>query len=426
VLRGHEPGAVHRGQRFEHAWIPHPGAACRDNQIVPRHRPAQHDTAPRRNRGRRPGSIPDLMGRHPSVDTGFSNPEAQTSPEIAALVEQGEREGSLSASEIDAAAGSLELTGGQLAQLYDELEQDGIEITPDGGETVATPPATGYHIAELNGQTTDALSLFFNEMRRYPLLRPEEEIELAQRIERGDLDAKQRLINSNLRLVVSIACKYQGVGELCLLDLIQEGILGLIRAAEKFDWRKGFRFSTYATLWIRQAIQRGLADRGRTIRLPVNVAQRERRLATAERRLQAQLGREPTVEEVAEAAELTPEQVGDLRDAARVVTSLDRPVGEDAETPFGDLVPGDEPQPQEEVQVTLAEQAVRQTVAELPEPEREVIKLRYGLDGQRDPLPLAGVGRQLGVSPERVRALEQRALEQLALRREMQSLREAA
>ncbi|MFL5821235.1 MAG: RNA polymerase sigma factor RpoD/SigA [Solirubrobacteraceae bacterium] len=360
------------------------------------------------------------------MDTGFSNPEAQTSPEIAALVEQGEREGSLSASEIDAAAGSLELTGGQLAQLYDELEQHGIEITPDGGETVATPPATGYHIAELNGQTTDALSLFFNEMRRYPLLRPEEEIELAQRIERGDLDAKQRLINSNLRLVVSIARKYQGVGELCLLDLIQEGILGLIRAAEKFDWRKGFRFSTYATLWIRQAIQRGLADRGRTIRLPVNVAQRERRLATAERRLQAQLGREPTVEEVAEAAELTPEQVGDLRDAARVVTSLDRPVGEDAETPFGDLVPGDEPQPQEEVQVTLAEQAVRQTVAELPEPEREVIKLRYGLDGQRDPLPLAGVGRQLGVSPERVRALEQRALEQLALRREMQSLREAA
>jgi len=360
------------------------------------------------------------------VDDPTISAEAQASPQIAALVEQGEREGTLSASEIDAAAGSLELSADQLNQLYDELEQHGIEITPDGGDTTATAPATGYRIHDLAEQTTDALSLFFNEMRRYPLLRPDEEIELAKRIERGELDAKQRLINSNLRLVVSIARKYQGIGELCLLDLIQEGILGLIRAAEKFDWRKGFRFSTYATLWIRQAIQRGLADRGRTIRLPVNVAQRERKLATAERRLQAELGRDPTVEELAEAAEVTPEQVRDLRDAARVVTSLDRPVGEDAETSFGDLLAGDRAQPQEEVQVTLAEQQVRNVVAELPEPEREVIKLRYGLDGHREPLPLAGVGRELGVSPERVRALEERALEHLALRREMQSLREAA
>jgi len=360
------------------------------------------------------------------VDDPTISAEAQASPQIAALVEQGEREGTLSASEIDAAAGSLELSADQLNQLYDELEQHGIEITPDGGDTTATAPATGYRIHDLAEQTTDALSLFFNEMRRYPLLRPDEEIELAKRIERGELEAKQRLINSNLRLVVSIARKYQGIGELCLLDLIQEGILGLIRAAEKFDWRKGFRFSTYATLWIRQAIQRGLADRGRTIRLPVNVAQRERKLATAERRLQAELGRDPTVEELAEAAEVTPEQVRDLRDAARVVTSLDRPVGEDAETSFGDLLAGDRAQPQEEVQVTLAEQQVRNVVAELPEPEREVIKLRYGLDGHREPLPLAGVGRELGVSPERVRALEERALEHLALRREMQSLREAA
>jgi RNA polymerase primary sigma factor len=263
-------------------------------------------------------------------------------------------------------------------------------------------------------------------MRRYPLLRPDEEIELAQRIERGDLEAKERLVNSNLRLVVSVARKYQGLGDLCLLDLIQEGILGLIRAAEKFDWRKGFRFSTYATLWIRQAIQRGLADRGRTIRLPVNVAQRERKVATAERRLQGELGREPTLEEVARAAALSPEEVDDIREASRVVTSLDRPVGEDGETALGDLLGDERAEPQEEVEVALLEQQVREIVGQLPEMEREVIRLRYGLNGHRDPLPLTGVGRALGVSPERVKAIEERALEQLALRREMRSLSEAA
>jgi RNA polymerase primary sigma factor len=346
----------------------------------------------------------------------------------ATLVERAEAEGSLSAPEVDAAAREHDLSPEQLAELYDELERRGIELTPDGEGQVAVPapPQTGYGIAELSTQTTDALALFFNEMRRYPLLEPNEELELAKRIERGDLEAKERLINSNLRLVVSIARNYQGIGDLCLIDLIQEGILGLVRAAEKFDWRKGFRFSTYATLWIRQAIQRGLADRGRTIRLPVNVAQRERRMATAERRLQAELGREPTVEEVAAAAELSPVEVQQLRDASRVVTSLDRPVGEEGETAFGDLLSGDSPEPHEEVEVTLAEETVRQVVSELPEPERQVIKLRYGLNGQRDPLPLAGVGRELGVSPERVKTLEQRALEQLALRREMRSLREAA
>ena len=348
--------------------------------------------------------------------------------EVAAtLLARGEAEGSLSAAEIDAAVREHDLAPEQLAELYDELEQRGVELTADGdGATGPVTPATGYGIAELSAQTTDALALFFNEMRRYPLLEPQEELDLARRIERGDLEAKERLVNSNLRLVVSIARKYQGVGDLCLIDLIQEGILGLIRAAEKFDWRRGFRFSTYATLWIRQAIQRGLADRGRTIRLPVNVAQRERRMATAERRLQAELGREPTVEEVAAAAELSPTEVEELRDASRVVTSLDRPVGEEGETTFGELLPSDATDTHEEVEVTLAEQSVRQVVAELPEPERQVIKLRYGLDGQRDPLPLAGVGRQLGVSPERVKALEERALEQLALRREMRSLREAA
>ncbi len=283
-----------------------------------------------------------------------------------------------------------------------------------------------YTIPELSHHTSDALQLFLDEVGRHKLLTPDEEIELAKRIERGDLAAKDRMVNANLRLVVSIARKYQGLGEMCLLDLIQEGVLGLIRAVEKFDWRKGFRFSTYATLWIRQAIQRGLADRGRTIRLPVNVAQRERRIAKAERELAVKLGREPTLEETARAAELTPRDVADLREAARTVTSLDLPIGEEGDARLGDLLPAEQAAPEEEVHLTLAEQAVRATVAELPPPEREVIKLRFGLDGDREPLGVTHVGRKLGLSTRRVREIEERALEELALRRELHALAEAA
>jgi RNA polymerase primary sigma factor len=348
----------------------------------------------------------------------------ETRPEVAALLERGADQGHLSTADIDGVARSLELGGEQLAELWDVVEERGIEIEPEEEARAAAP--VRYTLDNLATQTTDALQIFLNEAGRYRLLTPREEIALAKRIEKGDLRAKERMINANLRLVVSIARKYQGVGELCLLDLIQEGIIGLIRAVEKFDWRKGFRFSTYATLWIRQALQRGLADRGRTIRLPANVAQRERRIARVERELQTQLGREPTIEEVAVAAELQPADVQELRDAARTVTSLDRPVGDDGAASLGELIADESSGPGEEVFLKMREQLVHETIAQLPETMGRVLRMRYGLDGSPEPRTLASIGRELGVSAERVRQIEERALQHLALRRELQSLAEAA
>ena len=196
--------------------------------------------------------------------------------ELTALIELGERDGCIELSELARVSETLELEDEDVERLYEDLQQRGIELSDDCGRE--TPDST-YVNGNLAESTTDALQLFLNEAGRHRLLTPAEEIELAKRIERGDLEAKERMITANLRLVVSIARKYQGVGEMTVLDLIQEGMFGLIRAAEKFDWRKGFRFSTYATLWIRQAIGRALDERGRTIRLPINVAQRERRIA---------------------------------------------------------------------------------------------------------------------------------------------------
>jgi RNA polymerase primary sigma factor len=332
--------------------------------------------------------------------------------------------GCVDASEIDEIARRFDLLPEEVADVEDRAEARGLEVRDDCGRPTAEPAR--YTNGELAANTTDALQLFLNEAARYPLLTPDEEIELAKRIERGDMAAKDRMINSNLRLVVSIARKYQGVGDLSLLDLIQEGVLGLIRAVEKFDWRRGFRFSTYATLWIRQAIQRGLADRGRMIRLPVNVAQRERKIATVERQLATQLGRAPTTEEIAEAAELPLEQVAALQDVARTVTSLDMPVGDQEDTALGALLPSDQATPEEEVQIDLAKDVVRRTVNELPERERDVIKLRFGLNGDREPLPLTQVGERVGVSAETVREIEKRALANLAMRRELDALRDAA
>src|SRR4051812_34169634 len=273
-------------------------------------------------------------------------------------------------------AENLGLEDEELNELHAAIEARGLEVSDDCARPLpeGKPAQTTYTNTDLAVFTTDALQQFLNEAGRHRLLTPQEELDLAKRIERGDLGAKERLTTHNLRLVVSIARKYQGLSELCLLDLIQEGMLGLIRAVEKFDYRKGFRFSTYATLWIRQAIQRGIADKGRTIRLPVHVAQRERKIAPVMRRLSTDLGREPTPEEIAAAAELPVQQVEEMLDVSRTVTSLDKPVGDD-DTALGQLMGSGETSTEEEVEVSLTRQAVRDAVESLPDREREVIKL---------------------------------------------------
>jgi RNA polymerase primary sigma factor len=348
--------------------------------------------------------------------------ELTSRSEVAGLVARGEERGCINLSELDELAQALELVDEDVDALESYIESHGIDITDDCGRTGVEP--TSFRNGELAAATTDALQLFLNEIRRYPLLTAAEEVELSKRIEQGDLAAKERMINSNLRLVVSIAKKYQGQ-ELSLLDLIQEGIFGLIRAAEKFDWRKGYKFSTYATFWIRQAIQRGLANKARTIRIPVHIGQRERKIVRAERELSATLGRDPRDDEIATHAELPLDQVEEVRDAARTVTSLDRPVGEEGDTALGDLLEGGAPPVDQEVEVSLSEQLLRQTIEELPETERDVIRLRFGLTGE-DPQPLRETGRRLGLSAERVRQIESRALGRLGRMRELAGLRQAA
>jgi RNA polymerase primary sigma factor len=341
---------------------------------------------------------------------------------LEALIAHGEREGCVNLSELSELAQELDLDEDATRGVHERIEARGLDVSDDCGRSDAGQ--TRYENGDVAGTTTDALQLFLNEIRRYPLLTKEEEVELAKRIEAGDLEAKERMINSNLRLVVANAKKYQGQ-DLPLLDLIQEGIFGLIRAAEKFDWRKGYKFSTYATFWIRQAIQRGLANKARTIRIPVHIGQRERKIVRAEREISAKLGRDPTDAEIAAAAELPLSQVEEVREAARTVTSLDRPVGEEGDTALRDLLEGDTPPVDQVVELSLSEELLRRTVDELPETERHVIQLRYGIDGE-DPQPLRETGRRLGLSAERVRQLESKALKRLAMRRELDALREVA
>ncbi len=342
---------------------------------------------------------------------------------LAQLLESADEVGCVNLSELDALARRLDVPDDELHELHLSLEARGLNVTDDCGR--ANVPATEFANGGLASATTDALGLFLNEIRRHPLLTADEEVELSKRIEQGDAAAKERMISSNLALVVSIAKKYPQ-NELPLLDLIQEGIFGLIRASEKFDWRRGFKFSTYATYWIRQAIQRGIENKARTIRVPTNIAQRERKIQRARRALNTRLGREPTNDEVAAEAELPVAQVEAMRDIARTVTSLDRPVGDDDGTALGELLGDERAGPAEEVEVALRDEAIRIALAGLPDQERKVVELRYGVDGLDGPVGLRETSRRLGITQPETRKLEARALERLASLRELEALREAA
>jgi RNA polymerase primary sigma factor len=270
----------------------------------------------------------------------------------------------------------------------------------------------------------DSVDLLLREAAQYPLLKPQQEIELAKRIEKGDLEAKELLVNSNLRLVVSIARRYIGHG-LPMTDLVQEGMLGLIRAAEKFDWRKGFRFSTYATLWIRQSIQRGLDNTARMVRLPANIAQRARKVARVTGDLAKELEREPTLEEVAGGCGLSTEEVAAIREVDYTPPSLNTPVGDDEGGELGHLIAAEGEPVEDEVHAGLVSAQVASAVDTLPEDERNVILLRFGTRGEA-PKTTTQVSRELGVSPQAAARLEQRALERLSKFPELAALREAA
>jgi RNA polymerase primary sigma factor len=341
-------------------------------------------------------------------------------PEVQRVIELGAERGSLSAHEIAELLGELELEPAQLDEIVHELEGQGVEVVDEAAVVEERSSAARVVIEG----TTDSLQLFLQEVGRYPLLTKLEEIQLARRVEQGDITAKRRMIESNLRLVVSIAKNYRGQG-LGFLDLIQEGILGLIRAVEKFDWRRDLKFSTYATWWIRQAVARALADKSRTIRLPVHVVERLQRVNRAERALMLRLAREPSNDEIAREAQIPVSQVLDVRSAARLPISLEEPVGDDGESSFSDLLADEAAvDPVEAVDDRLRHEALQLGLDHLTPRNRRVLELRYGLDG-RDPRTLDEIGREFGLTRERIRQIEAEALRELGALHEIQGLRRA-
>ena len=348
-------------------------------------------------------------GGRPPIHEGGTLNTTELNP-TARFVSDAEERGAVTQEELDALVNELELDEADLAEVVHELDTRGIE-RPTGEEAASEGEADELDLRPTPGSTSDPLQLFLNDIGRHRLLTAADEVALAKRVERGDLDAKERMINSNLRLVVSVAKRYQGHG-VPLLDLIQDGVLGLNRAVEKFDWRRGYKFSTYATWWIRQAVQRSVANQARTIRVPVHVHERRQKLGRARQRLQLELGREPTVDELASATGLQPDHVEEALAVADASVSLNQAVGSEGDGELGELLSDDTaPDPAEEAGETLRREAVRSVVARLPERERRVVELRFGLDSE--PWALEAIGRELGLTRERVRQLEAAALNRL-------------
>jgi RNA polymerase primary sigma factor len=349
--------------------------------------------------------------RRAPVDDVLATDEAQR------LLEAGLQSGRLDADEVTLALDELGLEPAQLDEFYAALDDAQIEVV-HADEVESELDAD----AEI---TTDALQLFLKDIGRVPLLTAAQEVELAKRIERGDHGAKQAMVEANLRLVVSIAKRYRNQG-LPFLDLIQEGTIGLVRAAEKFDHRKGFKFSTYATWWIRQAVARAIADKGRTIRMPVHVVEKLNRIMRSERKLRAERGREPTTDEIARDLDMSPEEVEHIRRSAQAPVSLEKPVGDDDESEFGHFLADDStPLPDELAENALQREALHGILSALSERERRVLELRYGLDGQQ-PRTLDEVGRAFNVTRERIRQIEHQGLKKLRALADAQRVRDVA
>jgi len=345
---------------------------------------------------------------------------AERDDSTQALVRQGQEAGFLTQEEVALALDELDLDVGQIDDFYHALEElhiEVVEVEEEESELVLEP--------EVREVSTDALQLFLKDIGKVPLLTAAQEVELAKRIGCGDHRAKQTMVESNLRLVVSIAKNYRNQG-LPFLDLIQEGTIGLVRAAEKFDHRKGFKFSTYATWWIRQAVARALADKSRTIRMPVHVVEKLNKIGRAERKLVSELGREPLAEEIALELELEVEEVEQIRRTSHAPISLEKPVGDDEESEFGHFLADERAAaPDEAAETTMRKETLRRILSMLSARERRVLELRYGLNGQH-PRTLDEVGRAFNVTRERVRQIENQSLKKLQALAETQNLRDVA
>jgi RNA polymerase primary sigma factor len=350
--------------------------------------------------------------------------------ELQKLVQEGLEKGVLNYDEIAAGLEEVELTKEQIEDFYTYLIDHGVELME--GETHKHPPHEQPVLAEEEKgpkldltvePSLDSLRLYLREIGKVPLLTADEEVYLAKRIERGDMSAKTQMIEANLRLVVSIAKSYLGRG-LSFLDLIQEGSLGLIRAVEKFDYRKGFKFSTYATWWIRQAVTRAIADKARTIRIPVHMVEKLNKVVHIERQLVQRLGREPHPEEIAEELEMTTEEVREILRMSQLPVSLEKPIGEEEESELGDFVEDESAEsPFDTATLSLRREDVEHALSALPERERQVIELRFGLSGAQ-PCTLEEVGRAFGVTRERIRQIENNTLKKLESLPEAQGLKD--